>query len=79
MGLGPMMGEDLSDVFEEDMELPGPMPINTGTRDEIEREHSAVDEVEYLFVSRGTSPDIGRGDWRSALTCRMSNGYLVYS
>ncbi|CAK9786148.1 N1221-domain-containing protein [Cutaneotrichosporon oleaginosum] len=48
MGLGPM-SDDLGDVFEEDMELPGPMPINTGTRDEIEREHSAVDEVEYLF------------------------------
>lgn len=51
MGLGPLMGDDLGDVFEEDIELPGPMPINTGTRDEIEREHSAVDEVEYLFVS----------------------------
>ncbi|BEJ14883.1 hypothetical protein CspHIS471_0406500 [Cutaneotrichosporon sp. HIS471] len=48
MGLGPM-SDDLGDVFDEDMELPGPMPINTGTRDEIEREHSAVDEVEYLF------------------------------
>ncbi|GMK57278.1 hypothetical protein CspeluHIS016_0401120 [Cutaneotrichosporon spelunceum] len=48
MGLGPM-SDDLGDVFDEDMELPGPMPINSGTRDEIERDHSAVDEVEYLF------------------------------
>ncbi|KAL1405394.1 Factor arrest protein 11 [Vanrija albida] len=49
MGLGPLLGDDFGDVFEDDAELPGPMPIDTGTRDELEREYGAVDEVEYAY------------------------------
>lgn len=49
MGLRPM-GEDLSDVFDEmdEDDLPGPMPINPETRDEMERDFNAVDEVEFV-------------------------------
>jgi hypothetical protein len=48
MGLGPL-SEGLGDVFEDDSELPGPMPINPETRDEMERDYGAVDEVEYAY------------------------------
>lgn len=47
MGLGPV---DLGDVFDDvEEEMPGPMPIDPDTRDERDRDYSAVDEVEYLF------------------------------
>lgn len=49
LGLGPIVSDAIDDVFEEDAELPGPMPINKGTRDEIERDFGAVDEVEFAF------------------------------
>jgi hypothetical protein len=38
------------DVFEdEEMDIPGPMPIIRDTDDESEREFGAVDEVEYAY------------------------------
>jgi hypothetical protein len=47
--LGGPDGDDLDDVFAEDEDLPGPMPINPETRDELEREFNAVDEVEWAY------------------------------
>ena len=45
-------GPDLThgDVFEDDeMDIPGPMPIARDTDDEGERQFGAVDEVEYAY------------------------------
>lgn len=37
-------------VFDDDeVEMPGPMPIARETDDEIERSFGAVDEVEYAY------------------------------
>jgi len=50
MGLSPMVGSDEDlEVFDEEEDLPGPMPINPETRDEMEREFNAVDEVEWAY------------------------------
>ncbi|RSH81541.1 Factor arrest protein 11 [Saitozyma podzolica] len=38
-----------AEVFEEDEDLPGPMPIERQTEDERERAFGAVDEVEYAY------------------------------
>lgn len=41
-----MMG---ADVFDDEDDLPGPMPIERQTQDEQDRSFGAVDEVEYAY------------------------------
>jgi hypothetical protein len=43
-------GEPDMPVFDDDeLEMPGPMPIARETADELERSFGAVDEVEYAY------------------------------
>jgi hypothetical protein len=49
-GLSAGMRFQDADVFDdEEVDLPGPMPIARETQDEVDRDFGAVDEVEYVY------------------------------